>query len=245
MLDVASPPSTTPELDLKTFFILRDFCQKQMTLPNAELLVEGVFIDASELYDDSRWRPWLTKINDSEDDSFDAVDIAERVEEEIKTLKAHLSGLTVTSPPSPTPTLSSPSSPTPSAFRTEPMDIDFDLAADLSRGAAVPTSESDSTDGLAAFAASSDFDLAADLSRVAAVATSASDSTDVSQNLAPSTASSSSNTPQVKLSLKEYLARKKQREADMVVEQEFPASGKFSLFCCSMIQEHNTYLSPL
>lgn len=196
-----------------------------MFLPEAELLVEGVFISGFEVYDDSRWRPWLTKINDSEEDSSEAVGIAERVEEEIKILQAHLSRLTSTSFPSPSSTLPSPSSPTPGAFQTELMDIDFDLTTDSSRATIPYTDGSQNlSQNLAASAASSSSD-------VPKITSDSMDDSQGSQNLAVSTASSSSNPTKVKLSLKDYLARKKQREAEMIVEQpEFPASGKFSLF---------------
>lgn len=113
--------STTPELDFKMLLILWDFCNNQMKLPDAEQRVQAVFIDASEFYNDSKWRPWLSKINDTEEETFEAAEIAGHVEAEIKALQAHLSSLALRSPTSPAP---SP--------RGEPMDVDFDLMTSVS-----------------------------------------------------------------------------------------------------------------
>lgn len=166
------PPSTTPELDLKTFLILRDFCQNQMFLPDAEQRVQSVFIDATEIYDDSRWRPWLSKINDMEDETFEAAEIAEHVENEIKTLQAHLSTVASSSPASPTPSLH---------LRAEPMDIDWDSMTEPNQTPSAPSSS-------------------------------------MAFSSAPlSSPTSSSDLSKTRLSLKDYIARKK-HEVKMGIE---------------------------
>lgn len=178
MLGVALPPSSASELDLKCFLILRDFCYEDMLLPEVEALIQKVFFDGSDVYNDSKWRSWLKQINDCEDDSLEKLDVAQRLETEIKLLTDSITAGTLSSPSSPAPLSHHlPASDVfdSNLFGGEPMDVDFRLATN---------------------------------------STQSSSSSSNTARSSPPAVTSSSDPPKIKLSLKEYMVRKKQRGVD-------------------------------
>lgn len=80
--------------------------------------------------------PWLRQINDSEDESFEKLDVTQRLEAEIKILTESISPGTLQSQPtssSLSPYLAASDVFDFIAFKDEPMDIDLSCGADLTK----------------------------------------------------------------------------------------------------------------
>lgn len=132
MFNIPSDPSSAAQLELEAWNLIRTYATTEMSLPDIEKQLEDLYRDTAFVYDDSIFRPTLSKIVSVEDpDNEELVPILCSIDRDIEALS--FQAYTVTSPPSiSTPPFSLPSPPRPLAdvfslvdFGLDPAELEF------------------------------------------------------------------------------------------------------------------------
>ncbi|KAE9384922.1 hypothetical protein BT96DRAFT_950224 [Gymnopus androsaceus JB14] len=122
MPNSSSYSASSPELDLQCWHILRQYAgSNSINLPKVKEQLLNIFKDSIYEYNDSKWRPYLSRIVGIEPDTEDHIPIIAEIEEKIDYM---VSAVYTTQASSPPPSLPLP--PHPAASNVLEMELDMD-----------------------------------------------------------------------------------------------------------------------